>query len=82
VSEPAESRRRHSELGEATVAALARRTRTSVEVVKHLYDAEIAELQSTSVVKNFIDVIARRRVKQRLMTADSASRQARLIEPG
>jgi Protein of unknown function (DUF3562) len=67
VSEPPESRRRHSELDEATVAALASRTRTSVEVVKHLYDEEIAELQSTSVVKNFIDVIARRRVKQRLM---------------
>jgi Protein of unknown function (DUF3562) len=61
VSEPAQSTRKHSELDEATVAALAKRTRTPIEVVKHLYDQEIAELQSKSVAKNFIDVIARRR---------------------
>jgi Protein of unknown function (DUF3562) len=71
VSEPAQSTRKYGELDEASAAALARRTRTPIEVVKHLYAQEIAELQSKSTVKNFIDVIAGRRVKQRLMAPDS-----------
>jgi len=53
--------------GQATVAALAQKTRTSIKVVTHLYDEEIAELQAKSTVKNFIGVIASRRVRQRLM---------------
>ena len=67
MTELAHSRRNHTQGDEATVAALAQKTRTSIEVVKRLYDEEIAELQSKSTVKNFIGVIAGRRVRQRLM---------------
>ena len=51
---------------EATVAALAKQTGTPPHVVKRIYDEEIAALHAKSTVKNFIDVIARRRVRQRL----------------
>jgi hypothetical protein len=59
--------RNHKEWDEATFAALSQKTRTPIEVVKHLYDEETSELQSKSTVKNFIGVIADRRVRQRLM---------------
>lgn len=52
---------------EATVSALAAKARVPRELVQHLYDEEIADLQSTSTVKKFIDVIAGNRVKQRLV---------------
>lgn len=55
---------------ESTVSAIARKTRTPVEVVKHLYDKEFAELKSNSAVKNFLNVIAARRVKERLRRTD------------
>ncbi|HTC15307.1 MAG TPA: DUF3562 domain-containing protein [Steroidobacteraceae bacterium] len=48
------------------IASLARATHTSHEVVKNLYDEEVAKLHAHSTVKNFIGVIAGRRVKQRL----------------
>jgi len=51
---------------EASVAALAHKTRTPIDVVRHIYDEELAELDSKSTVKNFIEVIAGRRVKERL----------------
>jgi hypothetical protein len=51
---------------ESTVAAIARKTHTPVDLVKHLYDEELAELRSHSAVKGFLDVIAGRRVKERL----------------
>jgi Protein of unknown function (DUF3562) len=50
----------------AAVAALARQTRSSHELVKDLYDQEIAALHAQAKVKNFIGIIASRRVKQRL----------------
>jgi tRNA U54 and U55 pseudouridine synthase Pus10 len=54
------------EFYQATMDALARKTHAPVEVVRRLYDEELAELQSNSKVKNFIEVIAGRRVKERL----------------
>ena len=51
---------------EVSVAALAHKTRTPIDVVRHIYDEELAELDSKSTVKNFIEVIAGRRVKERL----------------
>lgn len=48
------------------VAALAQRTRTPMDVVKYLYDEERAKLRLNSAVRGFIDVIAGRRVKERL----------------
>ena len=63
------------------MAALAKRTRTPIEVVKHLYDQEIAELQSKSVVKNFI--APGDHISTRLMAAHSASATTEApIEPG
>ena len=67
VPEIAHSSPKPSELDESAIASLARKTSTPIEVVRHLYDEERAELQGTSSVKNFIDVIAGRRVRERLM---------------
>ena len=50
----------------ATIAALAEETRTDEAVVQGLYEEERAALEAGSSVKNFIGVIAARRVKARL----------------
>lgn len=76
------SSRRYRESDEACVAALARKTHTPIEDVRHLYDEELANLQAKSAVKNFIEVIAARRVRQRLTnivapSTDSRSRPLR-----
>ena len=57
---------KHRPLDEASVSALARKTDTPVEEIRKLYAQEVADLESTANVKNFIDVIASRRVKERL----------------
>ena len=54
---------------EATIATLAQETETDPAVVKSLYEEEIEKLQAQANVKNFIGVIAARRVKQRIATA-------------
>ncbi len=51
---------------DASLRALATQTQTDFDVVRDLYDQEIADLQSTASIKNFIPVIASRRVRQRL----------------
>ena len=51
---------------DAAVTAPAQKTHTPIDVVRHIYDEELAELDSTSTVKNFIQVLASRRVKERL----------------
>jgi hypothetical protein len=51
---------------DAGLLALARETRTPVEVVRTFYDQELAGLESEATVKNFIQIIAGRRVKERL----------------
>jgi hypothetical protein len=56
----------HTTLDESTVSAIAWKTHTPVAVVKHLYEEELADLESNSAVKGFLDVIAGRRVKERL----------------
>jgi hypothetical protein len=58
---------------EVSVAALADKSRTPIDVVRHIYDEELAELDSKSTVKNFIEVIAGRRVKERLRRGASDS---------
>jgi hypothetical protein len=65
---------------ESAVAALAQKTHTPIEVVKQLYDAELADLLANSAVKGFIDVIAGRRVKEHLRR--SPSRRAKRTAPG
>jgi hypothetical protein len=58
---------------DAAVTALALRSQTPMDVVRHIYDEELAELDSMSTVKNFIEVIASRRVKDRLLRLASES---------
>ena len=50
----------------ATIAALAQQTQTEESVVQCLYDEEFAALAADSSVKNFISLIAARRVRERL----------------
>ena len=54
---------------EATITTLAQETDTDAAVVKCLYDEEIEKLQAQSSVKNFIGVIAARRVRKRIAAA-------------
>jgi len=54
---------------EATILTLAQETDTDEAVVKSLYDEELAILRAEASVKNFIGVIAARRVRQRIATA-------------
>jgi hypothetical protein len=57
-----------SRLSESTaVAALAKETSTSPEIVRDLYHQEVATLGASAKVRNFIGIIAGRRVKQRLI---------------
>jgi len=49
-----------------TIAALAEETRTDEAVGQALYAQELAALEAEFSIKNFIGVIAARRVKQRL----------------
>ena len=56
-----------SRLSDSTTAALAKETRTSPEVVRDLYRQEVAAVGAAANVRNFIGIIAGRRVKQRLM---------------
>lgn len=58
-----------SRLSDSTTAVLAKETRTSPEVVKDLYQQEVAAVGAAAKVRNFIGIIAGRRVKQRLMAA-------------
>jgi Protein of unknown function (DUF3562) len=61
---------------DAAVAALARKTQTPIDVVRHIYDEELADLDSKSAVKNFIEVIAGRRVRNRLLRLASETVRA------
>ena len=54
---------------EAAIATLAEETDTDQAVVKSLYEEEIEKLQAQSNVKNYIGVIAARRVRQRIAAA-------------
>jgi ssDNA-binding replication factor A large subunit len=69
VNNAALSARNKRDLHESAIGVLARETDTAIEVVKRLYEQEIRELNSNSTVREFIGVIASRRVKQRLLSA-------------
>jgi hypothetical protein len=58
-----------SRLSDSTTAALVKQTHSSPEVVRDLYRQEIAAVGAAAKARNFIGVIAGRRVKQRLMAA-------------
>lgn len=66
--------KRKSESHESTIAKLAKQTNANEEVVRHLYDEEIATLQKEAAIKGFIGLIAARRVKERLLASASEAR--------
>lgn len=57
---------------EAFVSAIARETATSVDLVRTLYEEEVAVLTEGATVRQFIGVIATKRVKQQLRAIGSA----------
>jgi hypothetical protein len=57
---------------EAIVTALSNHTDNASDVAKQLFDEEVAVLEAQATVKTFIDVIATRRVKQRLRKLSKA----------
>jgi hypothetical protein len=57
---------RGEELRDGMTRALAQNTHSSIEVVAHLYDAELPYLEANCHVKQFIEVMAGRRVKKGL----------------
>ena len=66
----------------ASVTSLAEQTGTPEHVARQIYDEEVAALYARSNVKNFIDVIARRRARQRLSALkSSAPRSSGLRRP-
>jgi Protein of unknown function (DUF3562) len=50
----------------AAVDSIAKETSTSLDVVKALYEEEVATLAAQATIKQFVGVIATRRVKQQL----------------
>ena len=48
------------------INAIAEETQTSPEIVKTLYEAEVAALEAQATVTAFVRVIARQKVKRRL----------------
>jgi len=57
---------------DATIAALSKGAHTTHEVVRRLYDLEVAALHAEAKVKTFIPIIAGRRVRQRLRDSNAA----------
>jgi uncharacterized protein DUF3562 len=51
---------------DATLESLAEQTHVSLETVTLFYEEEVAALESTATVKAFVEVIAFRRVRDRL----------------
>ena len=51
---------------EAIVTALSNHMDNTPDLAKQLFDEEVAVLEAQATIKTFIDVIATRRVKQRL----------------
>lgn len=73
MSDAVLSARSRIQADESTIARLAHQTDTNRDLVRHLYDEEIAVLHEAATVKTFIGVIAGRRVKQRLRALRGAS---------
>ena len=55
-----------SKSNDALVDTIARETETSTDLVKSLYEEEVATLTANATVRQFIGVIATKRVKQHL----------------
>jgi hypothetical protein len=61
-----------SKANDAVVATIARETETSTDVVKALYEEEVAALTAHATVRQFIGVIATKRVRQQLRSLDAS----------
>ena len=57
---------------DAYVATIARETATSIDLVRALYEEEVAALSAGATVRQFIGVIATRRVKLQLRQLGNA----------
>ena len=55
-----------SSLDEAIITALSNHMDNTPDLAKQLFDEEAAVLEAQATIKTFVDVIATRRVKQRL----------------
>ena len=64
------------------VIALAEKTHTPVALVKTLYDREVAALEAQARIKNFIAVLASKRVKRDLKALEASGHQAASLKPG
>jgi len=51
---------------EETLTAIAKETSTSLDIVKALYEEEVATLAAHATIQQFVSVIATRRLKQHL----------------
>jgi hypothetical protein len=61
-----------SRTNDAVVATIARETATSTDLVKALYEEEVAALSANATVRQFIGVIATKRVRQQLRSLAGA----------
>jgi len=61
---------------EPDVIALAEKTHTPVALVKTLYDREVATLEAQARIKNFIALLASKRVKRDLKALEASGRHA------
>lgn len=52
---------------DVTIAAIARQTSTSTDVVKALYEKELSALATRARVKQYVSLIAIKRVRQQLL---------------
>ena len=52
---------------EETLAAIAKETSTSLDIVKALYEEEVATLSAHATIRQFVSVIATRRLRKHLM---------------
>jgi hypothetical protein len=57
---------------EATISSLAKETDTSTDLVRTLYEEELAHLNEQAKVKQFVAVIATRLVRRRLRDLSAA----------
>ena len=76
MKDAAHSKRKSRESDETTITKLAKQTHTDAEVVRHLYEEEIAALHREAAVKGFVGVIAARRVKQRLLASGNPAHRS------
>jgi hypothetical protein len=69
-----------SKSNEAFVSAIAHETKMPIDVVRALYEEEVATLAHGATVRQFVGVIATRRVKQQLRANRTPAREPGTLE--